>query len=130
MDLARAVLAHPERALGPREARVAAVAGRRDGPEHAAGLRIDLLDAALGDLIEVPAVERGARVRGHVDRSCDLAARWFERIEPVARGEPHVLAVERYAVDFVDTRKGTVLAENFGRTFHALMLVGRQRARE
>src|SRR5262245_15339398 len=54
MDLPAAMLPHPERPFGPRQPRIAAAAGRRDRGEHAAGLRIDLLDAVLGDLKQVP----------------------------------------------------------------------------
>src|SRR5262249_50294029 len=50
MDLPVSILADPERPFGPREPRVAAAAGRRDRGEHTAGLRVDLLDAILGDL--------------------------------------------------------------------------------
>ena len=49
-------------------------AGRRYGGEHAAGFRIDLLDAILGDLKQMPAVEGRSRVRGDVDRAELLAA--------------------------------------------------------
>ena len=66
--------AHPERPLGPRHPESAAVARRRDRREHAAGLRIDLLDAVLGDLEEVLAVERRARMRRGIDRARHLPA--------------------------------------------------------
>src|SRR5499433_1171068 len=56
MDLPVSILPHPERPLGPREPRVTAAAGRRDRGKHTAGLRIDLLDAILGELPEVLAV--------------------------------------------------------------------------
>jgi hypothetical protein len=57
MDLPAPMLPHPERPFGPREPRVTAAAGRRDRGEYTAGLRIDLLDAILGDLKQVLAVE-------------------------------------------------------------------------
>src|SRR5690606_4593394 len=63
MDPPVSILPHPERPLGPGEAR-GTVVGRRDRGEHAAGLRIDLLDAVPGDLKQVPAVEGGSRMRG------------------------------------------------------------------
>ena len=69
VDLPVAILADPERALGPGQPGVAAAAGRRDRREHAAGLRIDLLDAVLGDLEQVLAVEGRAGMRGDVDRA-------------------------------------------------------------
>src|SRR5262249_46003677 len=50
MDLPVPILPDPGRPFGPREPRVIAAAGRRDRGEHTAGLRIDLLDAILGEL--------------------------------------------------------------------------------
>src|SRR5262245_61684138 len=47
VDLPAAMLPHPERPFGPGEPRVTAAAGRWDGGEHTAGVRIDLLDAIL-----------------------------------------------------------------------------------
>src|SRR5262249_34000422 len=43
MDLPRPILPDPERPFGPGEPRVGAAARRRDGGEHAAGFRVDLL---------------------------------------------------------------------------------------
>ena len=63
MDLAVAILPDPERTFGPRQSRVAAAAGRRDRGEHAAGLRIDLLDAILDELKQVLAVEGRSGMR-------------------------------------------------------------------
>src|SRR5262249_934792 len=53
MDLPVPILPDPERPFGPREPRVTAAARRRDRGEHAAGLRIDLLDAMSDDLKQV-----------------------------------------------------------------------------
>src|SRR5262249_60491994 len=64
MDLPASVLPHPERPFRPREPRVTAAAGRRDRREHTACLRIDLLDAILGDLKQVLAVEGSSCMRG------------------------------------------------------------------
>src|SRR5206468_42065 len=69
MDLPLPILSDPERPFGPRESRVTTAARRRDRGEHAAGLRIDLLDTILGDLKQVPAVEGRSRVRDDVDRA-------------------------------------------------------------
>src|SRR5262249_21682504 len=119
VDLAAAVLADPERALGPGHSRVTALARRRDGREHPSALRIDLLDAALGDLPQVLAVERRAGVRGDVDRALHRAARRIEHVQLVAGGEPDVLAVVGDAVDALEAGKGTVFAEDFcGCGFH------------
>jgi len=68
IDLPITVLPYPERPFGPREPRATAV-GRRDCGEHSAGLRVDLLDAIPGELVEVPAVERRSCIRGDVDRA-------------------------------------------------------------
>src|SRR5216684_3851123 len=62
MDLPAPMLPHPERPFGPREPRVTAAARRWDRREYTAGLRIDLLDAILGDLIEVLPIEGGSGV--------------------------------------------------------------------
>ena len=100
--------------FGPREPGVAAVAGRRDGREHAAGLRIDLLDAILGDLKQVLAVEGRSCMRGDIDRAHRLAALRIEGVQLVAGRKPDVLAVERDAMHLVDAGKGAILAEDFG----------------
>src|SRR6266540_3096976 len=50
VDLAGAVLADPERPLGPGQARVAAVGGRWDGGDNLARARIDLLDLIIAEL--------------------------------------------------------------------------------
>src|SRR5439155_8482542 len=78
MDLPVPILPHPERAFGPREPRVGAAAGRRDRRDHAAGLRIDFLDAILGDLKQMLAVERRSRMGGDLDRAHRLPARWIK----------------------------------------------------
>src|SRR5580658_3029425 len=74
MNLPLPILPHPQRPFRPCEPRVTAAAGRRDGGEHSAALRIDFVDAILGDLIQVPAVEGRSGVRGDIDRAHGLAA--------------------------------------------------------
>src|SRR6185312_16108621 len=64
MNLARPVVPHPKRAFGPRQPRIAPTARRRNRRDHTAGIRIDLLDAILGDLKQIAAVEGGPCVRG------------------------------------------------------------------
>src|SRR5262245_63726288 len=95
MDLPVPILSHPERPFGPREPRVSAASGRRDRGEHTAGLRIDLLDAIPGDLIEMPAVESCARVRGDLDRAQRLPAGRIEGGQLVSGRKPDVLTVIR-----------------------------------
>src|SRR6202790_1135161 len=73
-DLAVAILPAPERPFRPCEPR-AASPRRRDRGEHTAGLRLDLLDAILGELKQMLAVERRSCMRGDFDRAQYLPAR-------------------------------------------------------
>jgi len=114
MDLPASVLPHPERPFGPREPRVTAAARRRDRREHAACLRIDLLDAILGDLKQVFAVEGGSRMRGDIDRARRLSTLRIEGVQLVSGRKPDVLTVKRHAMHVVGARKGAILAEDFG----------------
>src|SRR5215510_2939012 len=124
MDLAVPMLAHPERPFGPRQPRVTAAAGRRDRGHHTAGLRIDFLDAILGDLKQVLAVEGRSRMRGDIDRAHHRSARRIEGVQPVSGRKPDVPTVKRDPMDLVGIRKGSILAEDFGcRSFHASILV-------
>ena len=50
MYFAVSVLPYPQRSFGPRKARVSATPGRRNGREHIAALRIDLLNTVFDDL--------------------------------------------------------------------------------
>ena len=84
MDLAGPMLPDPERALGPGKTRIATISGGRDGGEHLAARRIDLLDAILGDLVEMLAIEGGSGVRGDIDRARRCACRGIQRVELVA----------------------------------------------
>jgi hypothetical protein len=62
------------------------VAGRRDRRHDVAGGGIDLVDARFGDLVEVLAIEGGARIADTVKCACELAALGVERDQfgPVA----------------------------------------------
>ena len=125
VDLPVAILPDPERAFGPGEPRVAAAAGRRDRGQHAAGLRVDLLDAILGDLKQVPAVERRSCMRGDFDRALHLSARRIEGVQAVSGRKPDVLTVVRDPSHIVDTRKGSVLTHDFGGCLHGRALRAR-----
>ena len=114
MDLAAPILPHPERSFGPCEPRIAAAAGRRDRREHTAGVRIDLVDAILGDLKQMLAVERRSRMRGDIDRAQRLSARGIEGVQLFSAGKPDVLTVKRHPIDAVGARKGAVFTEDFG----------------
>src|SRR5258706_8287769 len=126
-DLPVPILSHPQRPFGPREPRIAARSGRRDRGEHLAGLRIDLLDAAVRNLKQVPAVEGRARMRRDLDRAQQLPALRIECHQLVARRNPGVLPVKGHATHLVAPRKGTVLTDDFGFGFsHALILADRE----
>src|SRR5262249_21115437 len=115
LDPPVAILPHPQRPLRPREPRVGAAPGRRDRGEHAAGLRVDFLNAIFGNLKQVLAVKGGPGMRGHIDRAHGIPARRIEDGEPVPGREPDVPAIEGDPVDPVDTRERSILAEDFGR---------------
>jgi hypothetical protein len=115
MDLAAAMLPHPERPFGPGEPRIAAAAGCGDRREHPAGLRIDPLDAILSDLKKMPAVEGRSGMRGDGDRAQHVPARRIEGVQPVSGREPDMPTVKRDPVHEVDARKGSVFAKDFGR---------------
>jgi hypothetical protein len=72
------------------------------------------VDAIFGQLVQVPAVERGARVARDVERAHGLAARRIERVEAVSPGEPHTRAVEGHAVHTGGALEGTILTEDLG----------------
>jgi hypothetical protein len=114
MDLSVAIVAHPERPFSPREPRVTAAAGCGDRGKHTAGLRIDLLDAILGELKQVLAVKGGSSMRGDTDRALRLSGRRIEGVQSVSRSKPDLLAVVRDPMHMVDTGKRSVLTDDFG----------------
>src|SRR5205823_14553484 len=95
MDLPVAILPHPERPFSPRQARVAAAAGRGNRGEHATGLRIDLLDAILRDLKQMLSVESCSCMRGDIDRAHRLPARGIKGVQLVSGRKPDVPTVIR-----------------------------------
>src|SRR5262245_4797869 len=113
MNLPAPMLPDPERSFGPRQARVAAAAGRWARRQNATRRRIDLLNAILGDLIEVLAIERRSGVGGDVDRTHGLPARGIKGIQLVSGCKPDVPTIERDPMHVVDTRKGSIFAEDF-----------------
>jgi len=80
-----------------------------------AGLRIDLLDAILGELKQVLAVEGRACMRGDIDRAQGLPARRIEGVQRVSGSKPDVLTVIRDSMHVVDTRKGSIFTDDLGR---------------
>src|SRR3989440_10691995 len=130
MALPVPILPHPERPFGPRGPR-AAGAGRRDRGEHTTGLRIEPLDGILGELKQVLAVEGRPRMRGDIDRAQRLPARRIEGVQRLSGSKPDVPAVIRDPMHALDTREGSILADDLGRwSTHACILATRQGSRE
>src|SRR5262249_1000737 len=115
VNLAVAILADPQRALGPGQAGGTALARCRNRRGHFAPRRVDLLDAALGDLEQVPAVEGRARMGGDVDRARRLAARRIEGGQLLAGRHPDLLAVIGNAMYMVDAGEGAIFLDDVGR---------------
>lgn len=113
MDFAVVILPHPERTFTPRQTRVAIFAGRRDRGKHTASFRINLLDAPVGDLKQVPAVERRSSIRRDLKRSFDLSAFRIEAIEFLAGGEPNGLAIVRKPMHSLRAREWTIFTNDF-----------------
>jgi hypothetical protein len=114
MDLPVPILPDPERPFGPREPRVTAATGRRDRGEHMAGFWIDPLDAILGELKQVPAVEGRPCMRGDIDRAPRVPARRIEADQFVSSRKPDVLTVLGDSIHLVGTREGSILAADLG----------------
>src|SRR3954447_8086131 len=121
VDLAAAMLPYPKRAFSPGQTGVAPVAGRGNRRKHAAGGRIDFLDAILGDLKQVPAVEGRSCMRGDIDRPHRLSTLGIEGAQPISGCKPDIPAVKRYTMYAVNSWKRTIFTEDFGcRSFHAI----------
>jgi hypothetical protein len=54
-------------------------------------------------------------MRGNIDRAQYLPARGIERVDFVSGRKPDVLTVKRNATYAVDTRKGSILTNDFRR---------------
>src|SRR5258708_19172663 len=112
MDLPLPILSHPERSFGPSEPGVTAAAGRRDCGKHTAGLGIDLLDASLGDRKEVLPVEGHSRMRCDINRALRPPTCRIEGVQLVSGRKPDVPTVIGPPVHALDTRKGSILAND------------------
>ncbi|KAG1244808.1 hypothetical protein G6F65_021601 [Rhizopus arrhizus] len=111
------------RAFGPRHAGIPAAAGRWNRRQHAAVLRIHLLDAPVGDLIEILAVKGRAGAGRDVQRARGFAATGIQRDELLTCREPDLLAIERDAMHVVDAGERAVFTEDFGLgSFHDRIL--------
>src|SRR5439155_23541174 len=97
------------------EAGVATAARCGDRGEQTAGLRIDLLDRILGDLKQVLTVEGRSGMGCDIDRAQCLPARRIKRDQSVSSSKPALFAVIGEPIDAVDTRKGSILTDDFGR---------------
>jgi hypothetical protein len=73
------------------------------------------LDATLGELKEVLAVEGRSRIPGDIDRAHRLPARKIEGVELLSGCKPDVPTVKRDPMHVVDIRKGSILTQDFGR---------------
>src|SRR5262249_22677324 len=68
-------------------------------------------------------VESGACTRSDIDRADHLTVRRIEGVQLISGSKPDVLTVIRDSMDVIDTRKGTILTDDFGRrSIHASML--------
>src|SRR5262245_48860996 len=68
-------------------------------------------------------VESGSSTRGHIDRADRLPGGRIEGVQLISGSKPDVLSVISDSMHVVDTRKGTILADDFGRrSTHASML--------
>jgi hypothetical protein len=95
--------------------------------EQTAGLRVDLLDAILGELKQVLAVEGRSRMRGDINRAQRLSAGRIEGVQLVSASKPDLLTVIRNPMHVVDTGKGAILTDDFGCcSIHASILVTRE----
>ena len=131
MDLPGPILSDPECPFGPCEPRVTAASGRRNRREDSATLRIDLLDAILGELKKVLAIEGRSRMRGGLDGPQRLSAGRIEGVQRVSSRKPDVLTVVRNSVHVVYARKGPILTDNLGVfSMHAFTLINRQSSGE
>jgi len=74
---------------------------------------VDLLNSIAGDLVQVPAVEGGARMRGDIERAHRFPARRVDRVQRVAGRDPDIGAVISDPSHIRDIRKGAVFADDF-----------------
>ncbi len=88
MNLARPILSHPERALRPRQTRIAPVRRGGDGGDDPAGTRVHFLDTIIRDLPQMLSVEGRARVRGDREFAAERPALRIQRDEAFTAGEP------------------------------------------
>ena len=84
-------------------------------PTHAAAGSVDLVDARLGDLLQVLAVEGGAGVGALVEPAGRGAAGRIDGHQRRAGRGPDLAAVLRHAADLGHLGERAVLAHDLGR---------------
>src|SRR5436190_4527877 len=114
MDLPVPILSHPERAFGPGEPRVTPAARCRNRGDDAARARIDLLNAILGELKQVLAIECRSGMPRDIERAPHFPTHRIERLQGFSRGKPYVLTIIGDAMHVVDAWKGPILANDLG----------------
>src|SRR3984893_7637232 len=130
MDLPVSILPHPERSFGPRKPRSGSP-GRRNCAEHAAGVRINLLDAVARKLEQVMTVKSRRSMRSDVDCADLPPSLGIECVELVFRRKPDVLPVVCDPIHLFDAGKRAIFANDFGRrSVNAPILAARERAWE
>jgi len=77
-------------------------------------MRVDFVDAILGNLEQVLTIEGGASMGGNVDRAQGLARVGVEGVDFFSAGKPYLLTVPGQAMHLVDIGKRTIFTEDFG----------------
>src|SRR5271165_481139 len=114
IDLPLLIVGYPQRPFGPGQTRVTAAGGRRDRCQHFAGIRIDLLDAIIGDLIQVSAVKGRSGMCGDINRAQYFPANRIKSVQLVFDGNPDLLTVIGDPIHPRDAREGSILTDDFG----------------
>ena len=70
------------------------------------------MDAILGDLEQVLAVEGRAGRADDIDRALDLAVARVERVDIIARGEPEMRSVKGHAGHALGAGEGTIFTDD------------------
>ena len=128
VDLAVAILTHPERPFRPGQARAAA-RGRGDGRDHSTGLRIDLLDAVAGELEEMRP-SKAVRMCWDIDGAhvFPLAGSSAFNVSPAAN---QTFCPSKVTPATWSPGKGAILTDDLGiGAAHSSSLVNRQRGWE
>src|SRR5690606_7349252 len=120
MDLLFPIYTYPKRSFGPCQPRFTAVAGRRNRRQNAAGVRIDFLNATIGDLEKVLAVKGLPGRCGPISCASCLPTHRVDDAQLVYGGDPDLPTVVRHPIHSSNAWGGAVFTEDlcFG-SFHA-----------